>query len=477
MLTPKANDRTRTTDGNRLLHREQSGVPGGGPNNGSNGSESSGPGIAQEVEDGSVDRNPARRDAVALHVVSGTVSVRRPTQRPTERSTQRPRVLVLLFGDYTYDGRLRRLVSVLADLAHVQVLDAASGPVTDESPLCRRTRLQLAPGWSRGRRHLAFWRAGWRMARQSRPTLVVAEGFYACLAGRLAAAGSGAHLLYDADELIIPEPGGGQDGQIGQALGGRCRYWMERLGIGRADLVLAANGFRAEVMQRHYRLPRRPLLFRNIPPLPPAVPDPVSGPGLPTVTPGEVRLLYQGDLNLRRGIGRFIQALQHLPARYALVLAGDGPDAGRIGKLIADLGLENRVRCLGRVANEHLHLLTRQCHIGIVTYPYSGLNNIHCASNKVFEYTQCGLPVLSTDQPPLRAMVDTYGIGELVGRQADGRELAQCVMGLARKLPRYRQQLAAFLEAHRWEDEAARLRLALRPLLELPGDERSGSVG
>lgn len=371
----------------------------------------------------------------------------------------KPGILVLLYGDFDYDGRVQRLVRVLVPLGEVVVLDAAVAPIRDGGWPCRRERVQLAHGWGKVRRHLAFWAASRQMALKLRPAMVVAADYFAVFPGRLVSVASDALLVYDAHELIIPESG--------QFLSthNRLWYWLERLGIQRASGVIAANIFRAKAMQEHYRLTKTPLVFRNI-----SVPQVgnlsrQATDRLPIAHSGEIRVIYQGDMSLRRGIRRFIEAVAYLPSFIRLVLAGGGPDLERIRACVVELSLEDRVFCLGRIPNVELPAITQECHVGIVTYPYEGLNNRYCAPNKIFEYAQAGLPVVATDQPPLRLMIEDYVIGILVRQQDDPKAVAETILRVVEGLDTYRQNLKRFLDDHKWKDEADRLQCAIQDIL------------
>lgn len=48
-------------------------------------------------------------------------------------------------------------------------------------------------------------------------------------------------------------------------------------------------------------------------------------------------------------------------------------------------------------------LLSNQYHVGLILYKYIALNAVYCASNKLFEYTTCGLDVWFTQE-----MIGTY---------------------------------------------------------------------
>ena len=96
---------------------------------------------------------------------------------------------------------------------------------------------------------------------------------------------------------------------------------------------------------------------------------------------------------------------------------------------------------------------------------FQGQNNIYCASNKVFEYLQAGIPVVSTDQPPLRRLVEDYNIGILIGKDDSPALVAEKLREVAENGSRYLEARSRFLQKHRWQNEAARVRAAIAALM------------
>jgi len=312
-------------------------------------------------------------------------------------------------------------------------------------------------------RYLRFWVTTLKMALQLKPRVVVAEDFLAALPGFLTACLSAARLLYDAHELIIPEPGRMTRYRL-------IWYFLERCAVRKADLVIAANEDRARLMAQHYKLKHPPLVVLNIP----QAHDPEAFaadvledfPCLARRTDEEIIMIYQGIMRLDRGMDRFIDALHYLPSHFRLLMVGEGEDLIALKEMAASLERDGRVDFLGRVAQQRLPAITRLADIGILAYPFEGLNNKFCAPNKIYEYAQAGLPVVATDQPPLRRLVKSYGIGELVTEETSPERLAGVLTEVAEKKYDYKKALAHFLEDHKWEDNAFQLREAVQSVLQ-----------
>ena len=68
------------------------------------------------------------------------------------------------------------------------------------------------------------------------------------------------------------------------------------------------------------------------------------------------------------------------------------------------------------------------------------------------------MPVVATDQPPLRKAVETYEIGELVCEKDFPEQVASTLRKVVTNKNRYQKQLPGFLDANKWQDEAERVR-------------------
>ena len=375
-----------------------------------------------------------------------------------------------VYNEIDYDGRVLRAAECLAE-NHSVTLFAVNSHSGYRNPNFTLRTVSLSWLGTRGMVRFAWFCAALIFAAlRTRPHIVYAQDYFTAWPGRIAAALTGAALVYDAHELIVPEQG--------FRMGRRDVFFYrgEKSAVARAGLIIAANEERAEVMRKHYRLKEMPLAIRNIAQPPTHTPgmDAVldSFPALRRQGSGEVRLVFQGFLSADRGIVESVEALAQLPESFELVLVGGGPpaDIAAIHATIEKLDVGDRVILLGRVPRDQLHDILATCDIGIVYYHTYRLNQLYCASNKIYEYAQAGLPMILTCQPPLRPLHEKFGVGELIGCEADRKveEVADMVRAcrtIAADLDGYRAKLPAFLAENRWESEARRLRDAVGKVL------------
>lgn len=124
-------------------------------------------------------------------------------------------------------------------------------------------------------------------------------------------------------------------------------------------------------------------------------------------------LIYQGALNMGRGIELMIQTMPYLPD-YKLWIAGAGDFEEKLKELAFVLGLEKQVVFLGRLPMEQLHNKTVQATLGLSLEENLGLNYYYALPNKVFDYVQALVPVIVADLPEMRTLTEQYGMGEIL---------------------------------------------------------------
>ena len=136
-------------------------------------------------------------------------------------------------------------------------------------------------------------------------------------------------------------------------------------------------------------------------------------------------ILYQGALNLGRGLEDTIKAMQFIEGAE-FWLAGDGDLTQKLKELAISLKLESKVKFLGRLPLQELNEVTRKADLGISLEEDLGLNYRFALPNKLFDYIQAGVPVLVSDLPEMKRIVLKYEVGTFV-ENAKRSELAEAL--------------------------------------------------
>ncbi|MBI4946092.1 MAG: glycosyltransferase [Bacteroidetes bacterium] len=123
-------------------------------------------------------------------------------------------------------------------------------------------------------------------------------------------------------------------------------------------------------------------------------------------------IIYQGALNVGRGIETVIRAMQLLEDAVFVVI-GDGDIREQLKDIVLQLGVKEKVIFTGKIPFEELPQYTQQADVGISLEENNGLNYYYSLPNKLFDYIQAGIPVLVSDLPEVKAIVNTYQIGRV----------------------------------------------------------------
>lgn len=126
---------------------------------------------------------------------------------------------------------------------------------------------------------------------------------------------------------------------------------------------------------------------------------------------GSPVVLYQGGLQWGRGLRNLLEAVRGLPDVH-LAFVGDGVQ--RVSLEAAAIDIRHRVHFTGMVSLDELPVWTASADVGVQCLRNTCLNHYTTDSNKLFEYVMAGLPVVASDFPEIRAVVEQYDLGILV---------------------------------------------------------------
>lgn len=128
-------------------------------------------------------------------------------------------------------------------------------------------------------------------------------------------------------------------------------------------------------------------------------------------------VLYQGDLNIGRGLEETIEALSQTNAE--LWIAGNGVIKQQLTDLVHQKNLGNRVKFLGSLLPAQLSRVTQQATIGINLLDAVSLSYEYSVANKFFDYVQCSVPVICADFVEYRKLNLEYEVALLCNNKAD----------------------------------------------------------
>ena len=135
--------------------------------------------------------------------------------------------------------------------------------------------------------------------------------------------------------------------------------------------------------------------------------------------PDEGYVLYFGRLSPEKGLYELLRAMVRLP-HIPLVIAGDGPERGRLELLARELNLKN-VLFAGMVHGAQLEQLIAGCSFSV--FPSQAYETL---GKSILESYAWGRPVVASDLGSRRELVD-HGATGLLYRPGDREELAHSI--------------------------------------------------
>ncbi len=156
-------------------------------------------------------------------------------------------------------------------------------------------------------------------------------------------------------------------------------------------------------------------------------------------------LISVGHLIERKGHALTIQAMALLP-EWELVIAGEGPDRPALKALIAELGVQDRVRLLGARPHADLAACYGAADLMVLASSREGWANV------LLESMACGTAVVASDIPGNPEVVQHRDAGLIVPRTPAG--IAAGVRDLAAAMPG-RAATRAYAERFGWAETSA----------------------
>lgn len=203
-------------------------------------------------------------------------------------------------------------------------------------------------------------------------------------------------LIFDSNELSVETHSG-------------MKKWVwgaiQKLCLPYCDTVLHAEENRLKHFVDRYKIDtsKQPnVLIENFP---------LHNPACQRKRSDKVKVIYFGAIGPHRNIEEMVRAFSDLP-EFGLDIVGFGTDKylEEINDLLRYRKASN-IRIMPPIDDSMIYAAFSEYVAGIAFYPHTNLNNYFCAPNKVYQYLQSGLAVITTDNPGLRERLQPDRLG------------------------------------------------------------------
>lgn len=139
----------------------------------------------------------------------------------------------------------------------------------------------------------------------------------------------------------------------------------------------------------------------------------INSGAFPFAIKGEKIILYQGAVNVGRGLELMVETMKYLK-NHIFVVIGSGDIIISLKKQASKLIALKKIYFLGKLSPLEMQKLTPLADLGISLEDDLGLNYRYALPNKLFDYLHAEIPVLVSNLPEMKKVIDQYQIGEIV---------------------------------------------------------------
>ena len=360
-----------------------------------------------------------------------------------------PTIVILTISDLYYEANLHRKVKTLLERGFKIRLFCTYHPDLNKNLWAgiELVQIRLWPGPTFVR-FLQFWFKTTFLIFSQKADLFIAYDFLPLLPLRIKSIFQHCSYIYDSVELVM-----GLNSLVNRPV----RRWffktLERFGIGRAKAAFTVCQSDARALQKAYPNLNVVGFVRNIPVRQKHERSDFLRRKY-SIAPDKTIGIYQGMVFEGRGLKEIIKACQPLK-EVALVIVGDGPLLPTLKELVQTLDMSDRVIFTGLVPFEKLPDFTYSADFGFTIISGQGLSYRHALPNKLFEYIQAQIPVIGSNYPEIRKIIEQEQIGFVVNPQniAEITEAVRKILqkDIYRNLKRNLQQAAP---KYTWQEES-----------------------
>lgn len=359
------------------------------------------------------------------------------------------RIIVSVINDLVSDQRVKRSCGLLHELGFEVLLVGRvlpGSPPLDQRPyVMHRMRLLFRKG---PLFYLEFQIRLWFFLLTHRSDFLLSNDLDTLLPNFLHS-GSKRRLIYDTHEYFtaVPEL---QHSPL------KRKIWekLEAAIFPSLEYVITVNQSIAGVYEELYG--KKLKVVRNVPAgfLRSAFPARRELRNLLGLPPAPMMILQGSGINIQRGAEEAVESLQYLPGWYLLIV-GSGDVFPILPELAGKFGVKDRLIIRNRMPWNELMQHTMCADIGLSLDKDTNLNYRFSLPNKLFDYIQCGVPVIGSALPEIKRIVQRYDAGLLIDI-VDAKSIAHAALELYPGTPAHERCASSCLEAAPelcWEKE------------------------
>lgn len=335
--------------------------------------------------------------------------------------------------EFLHESRDERELSVYTDMgADVRVMAKETAEkVTDAFRIDRYTTRPLGSKVPNAVNRLISFFQWAKIAGKYDADIISGHDIFATYMALISNIGKGknkAKVIYDSHEFEI-----GRNAKRG-ALARKIMYLAEKFVVKRVDETIVVSDSIAQEIKKIYKLDKAPCVVRNIPEKWDVDKEEIRerSAELKARMKGVKHIIsYHGIVVPSRGIEIAIDMTEKVND-FGLIVVGYAMSEDyleSLKKMVAEKGIEDRVLFLGAVQNSDLWRYIGAADLSVLMLPPVSASYYYSLPNKLFEAIQSETPLIASDFPEIRAVVDKYKIG-VIAKWDDTDDIVAKAQGL-----------------------------------------------
>ncbi len=318
-----------------------------------------------------------------------------------------PSVFITFLGNINYDSRSLNLYNSFKQKNH-QVRFVGFDWLTENFKTVKGeiTVFKLTKGTVS---LFYYFRFSWLLInslRKNKYDICFAEDIYTLPFVCIIAKRKNAKVFYDSRELFGHLAGLRNKKGVQSIL----RY-IERKYINKADCVITTGQMDSDFLIKEYKI-KNAFVLRNLPFYNKSK-NPIDLRKQLNISSNKFLLLYQGVVLHGRGL-RFIFDVMKDVVDYELIVIGGGENLNDYKKSADEKNISSRVHFIGKVDQSKLPDYTSGADAGLALIENISLSYYYALPNKLFEYIMAEIPVLASNLPQMKEIVEKYKVGVFV---------------------------------------------------------------
>ncbi len=362
------------------------------------------------------------------------------------------KAIVSVTNDLSNDQRVNRICTTLNDMGFEVLLigrqQKKSAPLQHRVYKCKRMNLFFEQGLLF---YLAFNVCLFFKLLFTKTTLLYSNDLDTLLANYLASKIKRVPLVYDSHEIYCEVPE-----LQHRKLKKQIWQWLEKLIIPKLKYCITVNQSIANYFENLYKV--KFTVVRNVPMQHKQTVIPTRE-ALNLPLDKKIVILQGTGINIDRGSEELVEAFQYLKNEpIVLLIIGKGDVIPHLKAQVKQLHLEEAVIFYNTLPADTLYQYTCNADLGISIDKNTNLNYQFSLPNKIFDYINAGIPVLTSKLPELQKTVDTYNIGTYIENH-NPKHIAQQILAILKSSDYnlYKQNTKHAQAKNNWDIEKLKL--------------------